>query len=109
MELQMIAPILGVVGFVIAIVIYNVIKAQPVGNEKMKEISEAIHAGAMAFLRREYTVLALFIVLVFFVMIVGMNFQTALCFLGGAFCSMTCGFIGMKAATRANVRRNNFV
>jgi K(+)-stimulated pyrophosphate-energized sodium pump len=106
MELQMFAPILGAVGFVIAIVIYNVIKSQPVGNEKMKEISEAIHAGAMAFLRREYTVLALFIVLVFFLIVLApsLGFNTALSFLGGAICSMLCGFIGMKAATRANVR-----
>jgi K(+)-stimulated pyrophosphate-energized sodium pump len=104
MQLQMYAPILGLIGFVIAIVIYNVIKAQPVGNEKMKEISEAIHNGAMAFLNREYKVLALFIVLVFFLIVLGMGFQTALAFVGGAICSMLCGFIGMKAATRANVR-----
>jgi len=104
MSLQMLAPILGVVGFVIAIVLYNMVKAEPIGNDKMKEISEAIHAGAMAFLRREYQVLAIFIVVVFFLIFAGMNIQTALAFLGGAICSMTCGFIGMKAATRANVR-----
>ena len=104
MELQMYAPILGAIGFLIAIVMYNVVKAQPVGNDRMKEISDSIHAGAMAFLGREYRVLALFIILVFFVIAMGMNFQTAFAFLGGAICSMTCGFIGMKAATRANVR-----
>jgi K(+)-stimulated pyrophosphate-energized sodium pump len=104
MELQMYAPILGAVGFVLAIVLYNVVKAQPVGNERMREISDSIHNGAMAFLGREYRVLAIFIVLVFFVIAMGMNFQTAFAFLGGALCSMTCGFIGMKAATRANVR-----
>ncbi|HXV22038.1 MAG TPA: sodium-translocating pyrophosphatase [Desulfuromonadales bacterium] len=106
MELQMFAPILGVIGFAIAIVIYNMIKVQPVGNEKMKEISEAIRGGAMAFLKREYSVLAIFIVLVFFLIILApsLGFNTALAFLGGAFCSMLCGFIGMKAATHANVR-----
>ncbi|WP_298037425.1 sodium-translocating pyrophosphatase [uncultured Desulfuromonas sp.] len=104
MELQMFAPILGAVGFVIAIVMYNLVKAQPVGDEKMKDISEQIHAGAMAFLGREYRVLAIFIVLVFFLIAIGMSFETAFAFLGGAICSMTCGFIGMKAATRANVR-----
>ncbi len=107
MELQMIAklaPILGAVGFVIAIVIYRMIKVQPVGNERMKEISDAIHSGAMAFLGREYRVLSVFIVLVFFLIFMGMNMQTALAFVGGALCSMICGFIGMKAATRANVR-----
>ncbi len=104
MELQAYAPILGAVGFLIAIVMYNVVKAQAVGNERMKEISDSIHAGAMAFLGREYRVLALFVVLVFFLIAMGMDFQTAFAFLGGAICSMTCGFIGMKAATRANVR-----
>ncbi len=106
MELQMYAPILGVIGFVIAIILYNVVKAQPVGNEKMHEISDAIHAGAMAFLGREYRVLAIFVVVVFGLisMAKGMGFNTAFAFLGGAVCSMTCGFIGMKAATRANVR-----
>jgi len=104
MELQMFAPILGVVGFVIAIVLYNVVKAEPVGNDRMKEIGDDIYNGAMAFLAREYRVLAIFIVIVFCLIAVGMNIQTALAFLGGALCSMTCGFIGMKAATRANVR-----
>ncbi len=106
MELQMYAPILGAVGFVIAIVLYNIVKAQPVGSDRMKEISDSIHNGAMAFLGREYRVLAIFIVLVFFVIALAptLGFKTALAFLGGAVCSMTCGFIGMKAATRANVR-----
>ena len=104
MQLQMWAPILGIIGFVIAIVLYNMVKAQPVGNEKMREISDDIHNGAMAFLGREYRVLAIFIVVVFILIAVAMNIQTALAFLGGAACSMTCGFIGMKAATRANVR-----
>jgi K(+)-stimulated pyrophosphate-energized sodium pump len=104
MELQMFAPILGAVGFAIAIVLYRVVKAQPVGNARMLEISEDIYNGAMAFLAREYRVLAIFIVVVFGLIAMGMNFQTALAFLGGALCSMTCGYIGMKAATRANVR-----
>jgi len=104
MELQMFAPILGAVGFVIAIVMYIMVKAQPVGNEKMREISDDIHAGAMAFLGREYRVLSIFIVVVFVLIVIGINYQTALAFVGGALCSMTCGFIGMKAATRANVR-----
>ena len=102
--MQAIAPILGIIGFIIAIVLYNKVKKQPVGNDVMKDISEQIHDGAMAFLGREYRVLAVFIALVFVIITVGMNYQTAFAFLGGALCSMTCGFIGMKAATRANVR-----
>lgn len=100
----MVAPILGVAGFIIAILIYNTIKSQPVGNEKMREIAEAIHGGAMAFLNREYRVLAIFIVAVFVLILIGMGIQTALSFVGGALCSMLCGYIGMQAATHANVR-----
>lgn len=104
MQLQAWAPILGVIGFVIALVIYNNVKSQPVGNDKMREISEDIHKGAMAFLNREYRALAIFIVVVFVLIAVAMSIHSALAFVGGAVCSMTCGFIGMKAATRANVR-----
>jgi K(+)-stimulated pyrophosphate-energized sodium pump len=102
----MFAPVLGAIGFAIAIVVYNMVKAQPVGNEKMAEIAAAIRGGAMAFLKREYSVLAVFIVLVFFLIVLApsLGFNTALAFLGGALCSMLCGFIGMKAATHANVR-----
>jgi K(+)-stimulated pyrophosphate-energized sodium pump len=102
--MQALAPILGVIGFVIAIVLYNKVKRYPVGNDIMRDISEEIHSGAMAFLGREYRVLAVFITLVFVIIAVAMNYQTAFAFLGGALCSMTCGYIGMKAATRANVR-----
>jgi K(+)-stimulated pyrophosphate-energized sodium pump len=106
MELQMFAPILGLVGFVIALLIYGYVKKQPVGSDKMRDIADLIHTGAMAFLNREYRVLAIFIAVVF--LLIGfsgtLGFGTAFAFLGGALCSMTCGFIGMKAATRANVR-----
>jgi K(+)-stimulated pyrophosphate-energized sodium pump len=102
--LQTLVPILGLIGFAIAIMVYMQVKAEPIGNDKMKEISEAIHDGAMAFLAREYKVLAIFIVVVFLLISISMGLSTAMAFLGGALCSMLCGFIGMKAATRANVR-----
>ena len=104
MSLQMWAPVLGAIGFGIAVMIYNMVKSEPVGNEKMHEIADDIHAGAMAFLGREYRVLGIFIAVVFVLVMIGMGYQTAFAFVGGAICSMTCGFIGMKAATRANVR-----
>lgn len=98
------AVILGMVGFATAIMLYNKVKQEPVGNEVMAEIADSIHDGAMAFLRREYRVLAIFVAGVFLLILAGMGIQTAMAFLAGAVCSMTCGFIGMKAATRANVR-----
>ncbi|MDD5285585.1 MAG: sodium-translocating pyrophosphatase [Desulfuromonadaceae bacterium] len=100
------APILGIVGLVIAFVIYNYIKSQPAGNEKMVEISEEIHKGAMAFLRREYKVLAIFMVVVFGLMLMApsLGWRTGVAFLGGAICSILAGYFGMQAATKANVR-----
>ncbi|MDY0212949.1 MAG: sodium-translocating pyrophosphatase [Desulfuromonadaceae bacterium] len=98
------AVLVGIAGFAMAINLYHKVKAEPVGSEKLAEISEAIHAGAMAFLNREYRALAVFVGVVFVLITIGMQIQTALAFLGGAMCSMACGFIGMNAATRANVR-----
>jgi len=105
-NLSYLAPVLGVIGLAIAFIIYTGVVKQPVGNEKMKEISDQIHDGAMAFLGREYKVLAIFIVIVFVLMFFAkdLGIYTALSFLGGAICSILAGFFGMKSATRANVR-----
>ncbi len=98
------APIFGVVGLLFAGLIYLNILKQPVGTDRMREISEAIHEGAMAFLKREYAVLAIFVVVVFVLLYFGIAPRTAVAFLGGAICSTCAGFFGMKAATKANVR-----
>ena len=58
------APFFGLVGLGCALVVYLRILKQPVGTERMREISEAIHDGAMEFLKREYVVLAVFVLLV---------------------------------------------
>lgn len=106
MQLQMLAPIFGVVGLVIAVLIYNFIKSQPVGTDKMKEIADAIHEGAMAFLKREYKVLAIFMAVVFVLMLLApsLGWRTGVAFIGGALCSIFAGLFGMQAATKANVR-----
>ena len=100
------APILGILGLVVAAAIYFSIKARPAGTEKMVEIADAIHDGAMAFLKREYKVLAVFIVVVFCLMLTAndLGWRTGVAFLGGAFCSIFAGLFGMQAATKANVR-----
>jgi K(+)-stimulated pyrophosphate-energized sodium pump len=67
-------------------------------------IAEAIHTGAMAFLRREYSILVGFIVVVAALLSFAIGVRTALAFVTGALCSMLAGFVGMKAATKANVR-----
>jgi K(+)-stimulated pyrophosphate-energized sodium pump len=77
---------------------------QPAGSSLMIEISEAIHEGAMVFLKREYKILVFFIAVVFFLLFWKINIQTAWAFLAGAISSMLAGYFGMQAATKANVR-----
>jgi K(+)-stimulated pyrophosphate-energized sodium pump len=96
--------VVGVIGIMYAKKIYGEIESLEAGNEKMREIAGMIYEGAMAFLRTEYTYLAVFIAVVFCLLVWQITFITALFFLLGAGCSMLAGFIGMKAATLANVR-----
>ncbi len=103
-EMAWIAPVLGVVGLAIAAMLYGWITKQSDGNDKMREIAKAIHDGAMTFLKREYTVLIVFVGVVAIVLGVALGAKTAMAFLAGAACSMLAGFLGMKAATKANVR-----
>jgi K(+)-stimulated pyrophosphate-energized sodium pump len=98
------SPLLGLVGVGLAGALYRGIVRIPVDTPSMREVSEDIHRGAMVFLKREYTILSLFIVLVGLLLAGFIAWQTAVAFLGGALCSMMAGFFGMKAATRANVR-----
>ena len=101
------AWIFGVVGLLIGGFIYLYIDRQPAGSEKMKDIAGKIHQGAMTYLRRQYTILAVFIGIMFLGLLYGLGIQTAIAFVGGAISSMLAGFFGMNAATRANVRTAN--
>jgi K(+)-stimulated pyrophosphate-energized sodium pump len=95
---------LGLIGLAVALFIYFYVRGHSPGNEVMRDIAEQIESGAMAFLRREYSVLAVFILVVGGLLWVAIGMWTAVAFLFGAISSMTAGFIGMKAATKANVR-----
>jgi K(+)-stimulated pyrophosphate-energized sodium pump len=96
--------VVAAIGLVFARKLYGDIEAKDPGNDKMREIAEMIHEGAMAFLKTEYTYLCVFIGVVFLLLAWKISIVTALCFLLGASCSMTAGFVGMQAATKANVR-----
>jgi K(+)-stimulated pyrophosphate-energized sodium pump len=98
------APFLGILGLVIAYLIYMYVKKQPNGNETMQNLEEMIHEGAMAFLKKEYSYLAVFIAVVFVALLIGLNWQTAIAFITGAACSILAGYLGMSAATRGNSR-----
>ncbi|MBD3331906.1 sodium-translocating pyrophosphatase, partial [candidate division GN15 bacterium] len=98
------AAIIGGAGLVFALGLFMWIRSRSAGSDLMKEISEQIHKGAMVFLRREYSILVVFVIVVAVLLFWKIGQYSALAFLGGAGCSMLAGFIGMKAATRANVR-----
>ena len=96
--------IFGLIGVIFAWYLYNYVAKQPAGNERMKEIAALIHEGALAFLRREYQILAVFVVVVAILLAIFISPKSAIAYVFGALCSMIAGFIGMMAATKANVR-----
>ncbi len=101
------APVIGAVSLAFALFISANINKEEVGNERMQEIAAAIQEGAMAFLKREYRALAIFVVAVFIALAAFINIQTGISFIVGAISSAIAGYIGMNVATRANVRTAN--
>jgi K(+)-stimulated pyrophosphate-energized sodium pump len=98
------APFLAAGGLLLAAFIYIYVKGQPEGSEKMREISGLIHDGAMLYLKWQYSILSIFIVIVAVLLGVFISPYTAIAYVSGAISSMLAGFFGMKAATKANVR-----
>jgi K(+)-stimulated pyrophosphate-energized sodium pump len=98
------APLLGAFGLIAALVVFRLVSARPTGSAAMTELAEQIHAGAMAFLKAEYAILLPFVAAVAVALGFAVHPNTGFAFVGGAACSILAGFIGMKAATRANVR-----
>ncbi|MEQ8329043.1 MAG: sodium-translocating pyrophosphatase [Longimicrobiales bacterium] len=98
------AWLLGLLGLATAFGIYGYVKKQPAGSEAMIDLGEQIHDGAMAFLRREYTVLAVFVLVVAVLLALAIGTMTAGAYIFGALSSVAAGFFGMKSATRANTR-----
>lgn len=107
-ELVWLAPIAAVAALVFALILASGVKKQSPGDDRMKEISGAIKEGAQAFLKAEYKILVLFVLVLFVVIGLGIgNWITAVCFLVGAAFSTMAGYFGMQVATDANVRTAN--
>ncbi|NLJ71935.1 MAG: sodium-translocating pyrophosphatase [Syntrophomonadaceae bacterium] len=106
-NLVLYAPAGGALALLFALFLTSKVKKADPGTERMVEISGYIHEGAMAFLTRQYTAIAVFVVAVFLVVGFFIGWQTAICFLVGGICSASAGFIGMNVATKANVRTAN--
>jgi len=104
----------SVLALVTAFILASIVKSKPAGDGKMTEIANAIKEGAMAFLKREYQIIAIFIAVLFVVLFfvlddakttnINEGAYTAVAFLIGAICSILAGFFGMRIATEANVR-----
>lgn len=98
------AAFFGIAGLLLAGIIYIWIGKQSPGNELMVKLAGQIRDGAMVFLKREYKILAIFVLVVFLILSYAISFDTGLSFITGAICSVLAGFFGMNAATKANVR-----
>ena len=101
------APIVGLVALIFAFYKASSIDKVNPGNARMIEISTYIQEGSMAFLKRQYSSLAIFVVALFIILSFAINLLTAICFLIGAIFSVFAGYFGMRVATRANVRTAN--
>ncbi len=103
-------PAMGIIGLLYTLVKFNWVSKQDAGNERMKEISTYIAEGAMAFLKAEWKVLGYFVAIVAILLAVmasanpTSHWSIAISFIVGAILSATAGYIGMKVATKANVR-----
>ncbi len=109
-KLIYLVPVMGIIGLLYTLVKFNWVGRQDAGTDRMKEISNYIAEGAMAFLRAEWKVLGYFVVIVGILLAVmaqanpHSHWSIAIAFVIGAVLSATAGYIGMKAATKANVR-----
>jgi K(+)-stimulated pyrophosphate-energized sodium pump len=112
MDLMLIAVIAGILGLIFAVFLIRYVLSRDQGTEKIREISAAIQEGAIAFLSREYRILAIFIIVV--ALILGVLFgvqsgwaqgvRVAFALIFGAICSAGAGYIGMNMAIRSNGR-----
>ncbi|UBZ12679.1 sodium-translocating pyrophosphatase [Flagellimonas marinaquae] len=106
-------PVFGVLGLLYVFIKNMWISKQEVGTDKMARIAKNIADGAMSFLKAEYKILSIFVVCVAVLLFfkgsneAGSNGMVAVSFIVGAICSALAGFIGMKVATKANVRTTN--
>ena len=98
-------PMLGVIGLIIAFIIYQMVLKHDAGEGVVKKIGDQIHLGAMVFMHREYKMLAIFcLVLLLAIYFSPLGVNSAIAFLAGAISSAVAGYLGMFSATKANVR-----
>jgi K(+)-stimulated pyrophosphate-energized sodium pump len=109
-KLIYLVPVMGAIGLLYTFIKYSWVSKQEAGNDRMQEISKHIAEGAMAFLKAEWKILSYFVILAAILLAVMGNsnsqshWSIAIAFILGAILSATAGYIGMRSATKANVR-----
>ena len=101
---HIVIPSLGLAGLVFALITFKLLLKKSQGLPIMAEIAHEVHKGAMVFLKREYTIILIFVSIMFVIMAKFLSLETGLAYVSGAFCSMLAGFIGMQASTRSSAR-----
>ncbi|MDB0058855.1 sodium-translocating pyrophosphatase [Gammaproteobacteria bacterium] len=100
----LIAPALGVFGLIVAFIVFSLVMRYSDGTDQVKKIGDEIHKGAMKFMKTEYTYLLIFVSILVVLVAMFISKESAIAVIVGATCSSLAGFIGMYAATKANVR-----
>ena len=103
-EYFILPPLFGAAGLVIAFIIYKIMTRYPGGEGIIAKIAGQIHLGAMVFMHREYKMLAMFALVLLVLVFFSLGVNTAIAFTAGALSSAIAGYLGMFAATKANVR-----
>ena len=106
-NLEFVPIILGLFGLITALFLYKFVLTFSAGDGKIVEISDQIHLGAMAFIKKEYSILFVFALILIYGIYEGLGVPSTVAFIIGAVCSSATGFIGMYTATKANVRTTN--
>ena len=96
--------LIGIISICVVAFLAKGILKKDAGDDRMKEISGYIEEGAMAFLKKEYSYLAVFILVVALATLLFLSYKTAFAFVVGAVFSIVAGYVGMRIAVKANVR-----
>ncbi|PAT01018.1 sodium-translocating pyrophosphatase [Candidatus Izimaplasma bacterium ZiA1] len=99
-----VALVFSVIAMLYAVLLFRKIKKVEKGNKRVIEISGYIREGAMAFLKREYKILVVFVLFLFIVIALAINIETAIAFALGSFLSALAGYLGMRGAVASNSR-----
>lgn len=102
--LEYIPPLMGVIGLVVAYILYGMVMKYPEGEAAIKKIGDQIHEGAMVFMKREYKILLMFLAAQIVLTFIFLGSSVAIAVIVGAASSSIAGWIGMYSATKANVR-----